>query len=103
MAQRDIPAGMDRAAAIIDAIWETRLFLLLHSLHANHSLQMARELQLVQDRHIGVLPVRLDDSAANSRIEFILKRQTVFHAAPLDGRLTALVDAVHTRLGDRPA
>ena len=102
MTHRDIPAGMDRAAAIIDAIWETKLFLLLHSAHANSSLQMARELQLVQDRHIGVLAARLDDSIAAPKIEFVLKRQTVFHAVPLGQRLAALVDAVHARLGDRP-
>src|SRR6185312_967241 len=73
MAPRDIPPGMERAAAIVDAICETRLFLLLHSGHANRSLQMVRELQLVHDRHIAVLAVRLDDSPANPEIESFLK------------------------------
>jgi hypothetical protein len=102
MAPRDIPAGMERAAAIVDAICETRLFLLLHSSHANRSLQMARELQLVHDRHIGVFAVRLDDSEAAPNIDFFLRRQSVFHAVPLTSRLAALVDAVEVRLGSQP-
>lgn len=102
MAPRDIPAGMDRAAAIIDAIFETRLFLLIHSLHANRSPQMAREVQLVHDRHIAVFPVRLDDSAANANIEFFLKRQSVFRAIPLERHLPCLTAAVEARLGDQP-
>ena len=97
---RDIPAGMERATAIVDAICETKLFLLLYSQSANQSLQMTRELQLVHDRHIGVFPVRLDESQANPDIEFFLKRQEIFQAAPLDDRLSALVDAVHARLGN---
>ena len=103
IAPRDIPAGMEWAAAIIDAIFETRLFLLLHSASANQSHQMARELQLVHDRHIGIFPVRLDDSPANPNIEFFLKRQSVFHATPFADRLPELVEAVHIRLGDQAA
>jgi hypothetical protein len=101
MAPRDIPPGMERAAAIVDAICETRLFLLLHSAHANRSLQMARELQLVHDRHIGVFAVRLDDSPAAPNIDFFLRRQNVFQAVPLASRLAALVDAVEARLGSQ--
>lgn len=95
---RDVPAGMDRAAAIIDAIFETRLFLLVHSLHANRSPQMAREVQLVHDRHIAVFPLRLDDSPANANIEFFLRRQSVFCAVPLEPNLPRLVSAVEARL-----
>jgi hypothetical protein len=102
MAPRDIPPGMERAAAIVDAICETRLFLLLHSAHANRSLQMARELQLVHDRHIGVFAVRLDDSQAAPNIDFFLRRQSVFHAVPLALRLEGLVCAVAARLGSQP-
>ena len=101
MAPRDIPAGMDRAAAIIDAIFETRLFLLIHSVHANRSPQMARELRLVHDRHIGVFPVRLDDSPAHANIEFFLRRQDAFRAIPLQAHLPCLLAAVQARLGDQ--
>jgi hypothetical protein len=60
---------------------------------------MARELQLVHDRHIPIFPLRLDDSPAAPNIDFFLKRQAVFAAMPLEARLAALVDAVHARLG----
>ena len=99
MAPRDIPPGMAWAAAVIDAICETRLFLLLHSAHANRSLQMARELQLVHDRHIGVFAVRLDDSPVAPNIDLFLGRQNVFHAVPLAPRLEGLVRAVAARVG----
>lgn len=102
IAPRDIPAGMDRSAAIIDAIFETRLFLLVHSVHANRSPQMARELQLVHDRHISVFAVRLDDSEAHANIEFFLRRQGAFRAIPLQAHLPCLVAAVQARLGDQP-
>ena len=103
IAPRDIPAGMEWATAIIEAIFETRLFLLLYSVHANQSLQMARELQLVHDRHIPIFPVRLDDSAANPNIEFFLKRQGSFPApAPLADHLAMLVEAIQIRLGNEP-
>ena len=103
-APRDIPAGMERAAAIIDAIFETKLFLLLFSDHANHAIQMSRELQLVHDRHITVLPVRLDASTPNAEIEFFLKRQVVFNASepPIEQHLGALVEMVRARLGTEP-
>jgi len=102
IAPRDLPPHMEWATAIIDAIFETRLFLLLFSANANGSLQMARELQIVQDRHIRVFPVRLDESPANPTIEFFLKRQGYFAALPpLDDHLPALVDMVHAGLGNR--
>ena len=104
IAPRDIPAGMEWATAIIDAIFETRLFLMLYSQHANQSLQMAREVQLVHDRHVAVLPVRLDDTQANPSLEFFLKRQRAFLAAPppLADHFPALVEAVWTGLGSHP-
>lgn len=105
IAPRDIPAGMEWATAIIDAIFETKLFLLLFSAGANWSIQMARELHLVHDRHIAILPVRLDASSANPDIEFFLRRQRVFNASepPLAEHLGALCDAVEGRLGQRPS
>ena len=105
IAARDIPEGMEWAAAIIDAIFETKLFLLLFSDNANRSIQMARELQLVQDRHIAILPVRLDGSSANPSIEFFLKRQAVFNASqpPFERHLAPMVNVVQARLGGEPA
>jgi hypothetical protein len=100
MAPRDIPAGIERATAIIDAIFEAKLFLLLHSVHANQSLQMMRELQLAQDRHIGILSVRLDDSLAIPGIDLVMRRQGSFDAyPPLADRMPGLLEAVQARTG----
>ncbi|HXS06827.1 MAG TPA: toll/interleukin-1 receptor domain-containing protein [Rhizomicrobium sp.] len=103
MAPRDIPAGIDRATAIVDAIFETKLFLLLYSAHANQSQQLMRELQLAQDRHIGIFPVRLDKSLAVSGIDLVMRRQSAFDAfPPLADHLSRLVEAIQARLGSGP-
>lgn len=100
IAPRDIPAGIERATAIIDAIFETKLFLLLYSAHANQSLQMVRELQLAHDRHIGIFPVRLDKSLAIPGIDFAMRRQGSFEAFPLlADHMPRLLEAVQARLG----
>jgi hypothetical protein len=72
IAPRDIPAGQTWASAIVTGIEESHVVVVLISAAANHSRQMPREVEIADAKHRGVLPVRIENVALASDLEFFL-------------------------------
>ena len=72
LAPRDVPAGTDYAAAILDAIKDAGLVLLLFSASTNASPYVLREIERAVAYERPVLSVRLDGATPNSSLEYYL-------------------------------
>jgi N-acetylneuraminic acid mutarotase len=72
LATRDVEAGTDYAAAILDAIKNSRLVLLIFSGHANTSPYVLREIERAIAYERLVLSVRIDEAVPNPSMEYYL-------------------------------
>ncbi len=70
MAPRDVKAGTDYAAAILDAIRTSDLVLLVFSSFADSSPYVLREIERAVNYKRPVLALRIDDSAPSASIEY---------------------------------
>jgi hypothetical protein len=60
IAPRDVEPGAEWAEAIVDAIDNCRVLILIFSSHANHSRQIRREVQRAFDKDVPVIPLRVE-------------------------------------------
>ena len=72
LANRDVEAGTDYAAAILDAIRNSQLVLLIFSKHANASPYVLREIERAIAYDRPVLSLRIDDAVPNASMEYYL-------------------------------
>ena len=72
VAPRDITAGSDWGASIIDGINGAKLMLLILSEHSNISRQVLREIERAANRGIPILPFRLDNTPLSKSLEYFL-------------------------------
>ena len=70
MAPRDVEAGTDYAAAIMDAIRNSQLVVLIFSTFSNASPYALREIERAVAYQRPVLALRTDDTVPNSSIEY---------------------------------
>jgi hypothetical protein len=101
IAPRDIPAGADYSAAIMDGISKCRALLLVYTQHASDSDPVLSEVERARSRKAPLIPVRLEDVKPSPSLEFMISR---FHwidafPPPLDDHLDELVRSVHHALG----
>ena len=59
VAPRDISPGREYAAAIIDAIDQCRVMVLIFSSSANDSPQVRREIERAASKGVAIMPVRI--------------------------------------------
>jgi hypothetical protein len=95
IAPRDIGPGQEWAAAIIPAIREAKIMVLVFSRHANESLQVRREVE--RAGHFGkvLLPLRIEDVMPGEALEFFLSTPHWLDAMtpPLEAHLDKLTDS----------
>jgi hypothetical protein len=73
LASRDIrPGAQSWAASIINAIGECRVLVVLFSLNANRSRQMARELARADELGLPIIPLRLENVKPEGDLAFFL-------------------------------
>jgi N-acetylneuraminic acid mutarotase len=72
LATRDVEAGTDYAAAILDAIKNSSLVLLTFSKYANTSPYVLREIERAIAYERPVLSLRIDDAVPNPSMEYYL-------------------------------
>jgi biotin transporter BioY len=72
IAPRDVLPGMDWASAIIDAIHESRVMVLVYSAKANDSQQIKREVERAVNRGIAVIPFRIEDVPMSKTLEYFI-------------------------------
>lgn len=72
IAPRDIVAGADWGASIIDGINGAKAMVLVLSSHSNVSKQVLREIERAANRGISVLPFRVEDVVLSKSLEYFL-------------------------------
>jgi len=103
IAPRDIEPGLEWAAAIIPAIKESTIMVLVFSRHANESLQVRREVERAGHFGKALLPLRIEDVVPGEALEFFLSTPHWLDAMtpPLEAHLDKLADSC-ARLLDMP-
>ena len=96
IAPRDIRAGMEWGAAILEAIGCARVMLLLFSSHANASPQIRREVERAVNRELVIVPVRVEDVKPTGNLEYFLGTPHWLDAItqPFEQHLDHIADSV---------
>lgn len=101
IAPRDIVPGRDYGEAIIDAIEDAKIFVLILSAHANDSTQIKREVERAVSKGLTVVPVRIEDVAPSRNLEYFISAPHWLDAfpPPREKYFAKLVDSMHALLG----
>jgi len=107
IAPRDVLPGEDYAEALIGAIYESRLLILVFSANTNQSSHVLRELERAASKGIPILPLRIEDVPLSPSLEYFISRTHWLDALtpPLERHLQHLAETVGmllARIG-RPA
>ena len=96
IAPRDILPGTSWGAAIISAIREARVMVLILSDNANASVQIRREVERAVHFGTIVIPMRIEDVMPQDELEYFLATSQWFDAFPslIDNHLEALTEAI---------
>jgi TIR domain/Galactose oxidase, central domain len=97
VAPRDVKAGTDYAAAIMDAIRNARLVVLVFSAHSNTSPYALREVERSVAYGRPVLALRTDDTDPNSPMEYYL-HDWIDTPEGVESKRIEILDAVRERL-----
>ena len=101
IAPRDVLPGSGWAEAVVDAIDESPVFVLVLSSASNKSPQVVREVGRAASKGIPIIPLRIDDIPPSKTIEFFVSSHHWLDAQtpPLEKHLSRLADTVQTLLG----
>ena len=107
IAPRDVLAGMNYAEALMEAIGQSRVMVLVFSSHSNRSQQVINELETAVNRGIPILPFRVEDVPPSGPVEFYIRSRHWLDAwtPPLQRHLDQLaqtVEALLSRAGTAP-
>ena len=96
IAPRDILPGTEYGEAIVTAIQECRLFVLVFSAEANDSPQVRREVERAVSKRKIIVPFRIADIVPAKALEYSLSNTHWLDAInpPLDARVGELAQAV---------
>jgi hypothetical protein len=101
IAPRDIRAGQVYAEAIIRAINEARVLLLVHSRRTNDSPHVPREVERAASKGVALVTVKMDAAPLSPSLEYFLSHAHWLEADPDDPEecLPCLTEAVAGLLG----
>jgi hypothetical protein len=96
IAPRDIRPGGEYGAAIIDAIDQCRVMVLIFSSSANDSRQIHREIERAVSKGVPIVPVRIEDVTPTRSMEYFLGAIHWLDALtpPIEKHLRQLTDTV---------
>jgi hypothetical protein len=96
VAPRDVPPGANWGAAIVDAIQQSRVMVLVFSDHANASGQIAREVECAASHGVTIVPIRVQDVTPARALEFFLSNIHWLDALspPLERRLQEIAGKI---------
>ncbi len=102
IAPRDISAGKDWGAAIIQAIKDARMVVLIFSANADNSHPVKSEIERAYNKQIPIIPFRIEDAPPSGSLEFFLSSRQWLNAfpPPLDGHLQHLGQVVRQIMED---
>jgi hypothetical protein len=93
VAPRDIRPSEDWAEAIINAMDNARVLVLVFSSNSNSSPQVRREVERAVNKGLHVLPFRIENVPLSKSLEYFISTQHWLDA--LDGRLDFHLDQLH--------
>jgi hypothetical protein len=98
IAPRDIMAGGEYGAAIIEAIDRCRVMVLIFSTSANNSRQIRREIERAVSKGVTIVPLRIEEVVPTESMEYFLGAIHWLDALtpPLETHLQKLADTVKT-------
>ncbi len=101
IAPRDVLPSSDWGEAIIDAISQSRLMVLVFSGNANGSMQVKREVERATSKGIPVVPIRIEDVPESKFLEYHLSTAYWVDAvsSPLEPHLRYLAEMVSKAVG----
>jgi hypothetical protein len=82
IAPRDITPGSDWAAAIIEAISNARIMVLVFSASSNASPQVRREVERAVHKQVRILPFRIENVLPSQSLEYFLSAAHWLDAFP---------------------
>jgi hypothetical protein len=100
VAPRDIAPGATWGKAIVEAISDSRLMVLVFSSRSNKSDQVVREVERAVHRGIPILPLRIEDVLPSGDMEYFLSARHWLDAfpPPLESHMERLASAVKNLL-----
>ncbi len=100
IAPRDVLAGVPYAEAIIDAINQGSILVLVFSENSNRSPQVMREIERAVHKGIPILPFRIEEVVPSKAMEYYLSAPHWLDALtpPLERHLEKLADTVQILL-----
>ncbi|MGI8619788.1 MAG: TIR domain-containing protein [Gemmatimonadaceae bacterium] len=101
VAPRDIVPGTNWPAAVLTAIRQSRVMLLVFSRHSNASRQVLREIERAVNGGLMVIPVRIEDAQPSESMEFFLGVPHWLDAItpPIEQHIKRMVSVVGSLLG----
>jgi ABC-type amino acid transport substrate-binding protein len=104
IAPRDVAPGANYGAAIIDAITETRIMVVIFSSRTNQSRHVSNEIERAVSNGDTVIPFRIEDVLPSKDIEFFISSCHWLDAItpPVEAHVAKLATAVKAILG-RPS
>jgi len=96
IAPRDIIGGEEYGEAIINALSQCQIVLLIFSLHANNSPQVRREIERAVSKEKIIVPFRIEDVLPSRAMEYALGNTHWLDAItpPMERRLAELCDTI---------
>lgn len=103
IAPRNVSPAADWAEAIIDAISNARVMVLIFSRSSNGSPQVRREVERAVHKQLRILPVRIEDVVPSGSLEYFLSTQHWLDAfpPPRERHYAKLCDHLHLLLERR--
>jgi hypothetical protein len=100
IAPRDVPPGLPYAAALVNAINDCKVFVLILSKGSNTSGQVLREVEAAVDNGSPILPLRIEDFEPTEAMRYYIKSLHWLDAMtpPLERHLGKLADSVQALL-----
>jgi TIR domain len=100
IAPRDIVAGRSYGEAIIEAIHETKVMVLVFSSNANASGHIPKEVERAVSKGVPILPFRIEDVAPGKSLDYFIGSVHWLDAMtpPMEKHLDALAATVHKLL-----
>ncbi|MCK5231494.1 MAG: toll/interleukin-1 receptor domain-containing protein [Desulfobulbaceae bacterium] len=101
IAPRNLLPGRSWGGAIIEALEQSRLMVLVYTSNSNKSQQVLREVERAVSKNIKILPLRLEEIPLSSDLEYFLSSCQWMEAVspPLEKHLKELADIVNRLLG----
>lgn len=104
IAPRDITPGAEWGEAIIEAINQCRVMVLIFSTNANELSQIRREVERAVSKGTPIIPLRIEDIAPARSLEYFIGNVHWLDAMtpPLEAHLRCLVELVKALLKIAP-